>query len=120
MIKFLTALLSLLHRIWTEWDATNFGSRAVRKPQRKQPMKSNGNSIWRSTLLGLTILCVTSACATVSTTPPAVSPYCAVAHPIRYDSRIDRPETVRQIEAHNSVWACLCEQDCPATAPDTR
>lgn len=77
-------------------------------------MKSNGNSIWLKPLLGLTILCVTSACATVSTTPPATDSYCAIAKPIRYDSRIDRPATVAQIEAHNSTWVCLCKQDCPS------
>lgn len=80
-------------------------------------MKSNGNLIWRNTLLGLTILSATSGCATVSTTPPAANSYCAVAKPIRYDSRVDRPATVAQIEAHNSVWACLCEQDCPKMQP---
>lgn len=80
-------------------------------------MKCNGNSIWQSTLLGLTILTATSGCAHVSTMPPAADTYCAVAKPIRYDSRIDRPATVAQIEAHNSVWACLCEQDCPKTQP---
>lgn len=78
-------------------------------------MKSNGNLIWRSTLLGLTILSVTSGCAHVSTTPRATNSYCTIAEPIRYDSRVDRPATVAQIEKHNSVWACLCEQDCPAT-----
>ena len=83
-------------------------------------MKSNGKSIWRNTLLGLTILTATSACATVSTTPPATNSYCAIAKPIRYDSRIDRPATVAQIEEHNSIWACLCEQDCPSNAPDTK
>jgi hypothetical protein len=32
---------------------------------------------------------------------------------MRYNSRLDTPATVAQIEAHNSVWVCLCEQDCP-------
>ena len=80
-------------------------------------MKCNGNSTWLKPLLGLTILTATSGCAHVSTTPPAADTYCAVAKPIRYDSRIDRPATVAQIEAHNSVWACLCEQDCPKAQP---
>lgn len=82
-------------------------------------MKCNGNSTWRSMLLGLTIMTATSGCAHVSTTPPANS-YCAIAKPIRYDSRIDRPATVAQIEEHNSTWACLCDQDCPASGLDTR
>jgi len=83
-------------------------------------MKSNGNLIWRSTLLGLTILSVTSACAHGSTPPPVTNSYCAVAKPIFYDSRADSPRTVSQIEVHNSVWACLCDADCPSTAPDTK
>ena len=78
-------------------------------------MKSNGNLIWRSTLLGLTILSVTSGCVHGSTPPPATNSYCLLTSPIHYDSRIDRPATVAQIEVHNSVWLCLCEQDCPAT-----
>jgi hypothetical protein len=62
----------------------------------------------------LTILSATSACAHVSTTPPATNSYCAVAKPIFYDSRLDSPSTVAQIEAHNSTWVCLCEDDCPS------
>lgn len=83
-------------------------------------MKCNGNSIWLKPLLGLMILSATSGCVHVSTTPPAADTYCAIAKPIRYDSRIDRPATVAQIEEHNSIWACLCEQDCPSSAPDTK
>jgi hypothetical protein len=40
-----------------------------------------------------------------------------VAKPIRYNSKIDSPKTVAQIEAHNSAWVCLCEADCPAGKP---
>jgi uncharacterized protein YceK len=76
-------------------------------------MKSNGNLIWPNTLLGLMILSATSGCAHVSTTQPAINSYCAIAQPMRYNSRLDTPATVAQIEAHNSVWVCLCEQDCP-------
>lgn len=76
-------------------------------------MKSNGNSIWRNTLLGMTILSATSGCAHVSTTPLAINSYCAVAQPIRYNSKLDSPATIEQIETHNSVWVCLCEGDCP-------
>lgn len=77
-------------------------------------MNCKGNSIWRSGLLTLLILPALSGCAHVSTPPPATNTYCAVAKPIRYDSRADSAATVAQIEAHNSVWVCLCEQDCPA------
>ena len=63
-------------------------------------------------LLLLTILIVMSGCATVSTVP-AVSDYCRIAKPISYDSKTDTQETVRQIEAHNSKWVCVCENDCP-------
>ncbi len=83
-------------------------------------MKSNGKSTWRSTSLLLLILSVTSACAHGSTTPPAVNSYCAIAKPIRYNSSADTPETVKRIEAHNSTWVCLCEQDCPASGSDTK
>jgi hypothetical protein len=62
----------------------------------------------------LTTLSVTSACAHVSTPPPATNSYCAIAKPIFYDSRVDSARTVKQVEEHNSVWACLCDSDCPA------
>ena len=64
------------------------------------------------------ILSALSGCATVSTVP--VNSYCAIAKPITYDATQDTPETVAEIEAHNSRFICLCEQDCPATAPNTK
>ena len=76
-------------------------------------MKLNVNVTWRTALLSWMILIGVTACASVSTPPQMANQYCAVAAPIRYDSRLDRPETVAQIEKHNSVWVCLCEQDCP-------
>jgi hypothetical protein len=63
--------------------------------------------------LMLSILPALSACAHGSTPPPAVNSYCAIAKPIYYDTRADSANTVKQIEGHNSVWVCLCEQDCP-------
>ena len=78
-------------------------------------MRSTVRSNWARLLL-LPILSVISACAHVSTPPPTNS-YCAVAKPIRYNSKIDSPKTVTQIEAHNSAWVCLCEADCPAGKP---
>jgi hypothetical protein len=64
---------------------------------------------------------VTSACAHGSTTPQMViNNYCVIAKPIRYNSQIDSPETVKRIGAHNSTWVCLCEQDCPASGSDTK
>jgi hypothetical protein len=41
--------------------------------------------------------------------------YCRIAGPITYDTKADTPETVKQIERHNSQWACLCDDppDCP-------
>lgn len=57
------------------------------------------------------ILSATSGCATVSTVP--VNSYCAIAKPISYDAKQDTAETVKEIETHNSVFVCLCEQDCP-------
>ena len=57
------------------------------------------------------ILTAMSGCATVSTVP--VNSYCAIAKPISYDATQDTPETVAEIELHNSVFVCLCEDDCP-------
>lgn len=71
----------------------------------------------RNMLLSLLILNATSACAHVSTPPPAVvNSYCTVAKPIFYDSRADSSGTVAQIEKHNSTFICLCEGDCPKSA----
>jgi hypothetical protein len=57
------------------------------------------------------ILSALSGCATVSTVP--VNSYCAIAKPISYDATQDTSETVREIEAHNSAFICICEADCP-------
>jgi hypothetical protein len=57
------------------------------------------------------ILSVTSGCETVSTVP--VNSYCAVAKPITYDATKDTPQTIKEIEAHNSAFICICEADCP-------
>lgn len=59
------------------------------------------------------ILSATSACVHGSTGAEVVSDYCRIAVPISYDGAADTPETVKQVEAHNSKWVCLCEGDCP-------
>lgn len=82
-------------------------------------MKSNGKLIWRSMSLPLLMLTATAGCVHGSTTPPTNS-YCKVAQPIRYNSTLDSPATVARIEQHNSTWVCLCENDCPASAEDTK
>lgn len=61
----------------------------------------------------LLILPATSGCVTASTAPAVVSDYCKIAAPISYDTERDTPETVAEIEAHNSKWVCVCEDDCP-------
>lgn len=66
---------------------------------------------WVKPPLLLLILSALSGCATVSTVP--VNSYCAIAKPISYDATKDSSETVTEIEAHNSVFVCLCEDDCP-------
>ena len=66
----------------------------------------------------LTIPLVLTGCVTGSTA--LVGDYCRIAKPIGYDSRSDTAETVKEIEAHNSKWACLCESDCPASTANTR
>lgn len=62
----------------------------------------------------LLILSATSACVTASTVP-VVSDYCRIAAPISYDATKDTVETVAEIEAHNSKYACVCDNDCPTT-----
>ena len=62
-------------------------------------------------LLLLTILSATSGCVTGSTA--LVGDYCRIAKPISYDSKADSAETVKEIETHNSKWACVCDGDCP-------
>ena len=42
-----------------------------------------------------------------------INSYCAIVKPITYDATQDTPETVAEVELHNSVFACLCEGDCP-------
>jgi uncharacterized protein YceK len=59
------------------------------------------------------ILNAMSGCATVSTEAVPLNSYCAIAKPITYDATKDTPETVAEVEQHNGVFVCLCEQDCP-------
>ena len=70
-----------------------------------------GKSNWARLLSASLTLIVTNGCATVSTVP--VNSYCVIAKPISYDATKDTSETVKKIEAHNSVFVCVCEQDCP-------
>jgi hypothetical protein len=59
----------------------------------------------------LLILSALNGCATVSTVP--ANSYCVIAKPITYDVTKDTSQTAREIEAHNSIFVCLCENDCP-------
>ena len=59
------------------------------------------------------ILSVTSGCAIGLTDPVPLNSYCAITKPISYDSTGDTPQTIAQVEEHNSRWACICENDCP-------
>lgn len=59
------------------------------------------------------MLSALSGCETVSTAPVVISEYCRIAGPISYDSTKDTAETVKEIEAHNSRWAAVCENDSP-------
>ncbi len=74
-------------------------------------MPSIVKSNWARLLSLSPILFALNACATVSTVP--VNSYCAIAKPISYDAKQDTPETVAEVELHNGVFVCLCEQDCP-------
>lgn len=75
------------------------------------------SSIIRSNLVRLPslilILSVTSGCVHDLTDPVPVNSYCKIASPISYDSTKDTPETVKEIEQHNSRFVCICESDCP-------
>lgn len=59
------------------------------------------------------ILSATSGCVTDLTEVAPANSYCTIAKPISYDATQDTPETVAEIELHNSVFVCLCEDDCP-------
>lgn len=59
------------------------------------------------------ILPALSGCVANTTAPVVVSDYCRIARPIAFDSTRDTPETVRDIEIHNSQWECVCNHDCP-------
>ena len=62
----------------------------------------------------LPILFVMSGCAHgLTARPVVVSDYCQIAKPITYDRKADSEATVSQVEAHNSKWVCVCEDDCP-------
>ncbi len=74
-------------------------------------MPSTSKSHLAKLPLLLLTLSALSGCATVSTAP--VNSYCAIAKPISYDATKDTVETVKEVEIHNSVFVCLCEQDCP-------
>jgi len=56
-----------------------------------------------------------SACATASApiASPEGDPFCQHDGPIFYDSSAVTAGTAEQIDRHNRVWVCMCEDDCP-------
>ena len=72
-------------------------------------------SMSKSRLARLSLLCLMlpamTGCAAALTAP--ASSYCLVAKHITYDAAQDTAETVAEVEAHNSVFVCVCEADCP-------
>lgn len=76
-------------------------------------MKLTDKSNWLKLPLLLLILSATSGCVTGSTGDVPLNSYCVIIRPISYDATKDTPETVKEIEAHNSVFVCVCENDCP-------
>ncbi len=70
-------------------------------------MTSHASKLPAMLLLTLTAIGL-SACGTSS---GATDSYCLIAKPITYSSQ-DTPETVEQIERHNSDWTCKCGNDC--------
>lgn len=70
--------------------------------------------------LSVTNACVPGLTDLGSSPPPlVVGDYCQIAKPIPYDSRGDTPETVKAVEAHNSRFVCVCENDCPKVLKET-
>lgn len=66
-----------------------------------------------SLILSATSGCVPGLIVRPEPTPALPNSYCKLAAPIGYDGALDTPETVAQIEQHNSKWVCVCEGDCP-------
>lgn len=64
-------------------------------------------------LSALPILSVISGCVANTTAPVAVHDYCELVYPITYDTEHDTDPTIKEIEKHNSVYVCICENDCP-------
>lgn len=67
-------------------------------------------------LSALPILFAMSGCVAGLTEAEVKGDYCRIAKPITYDTTVDTPDTVRQIEQHNSEFVCVCEGDCPEKA----
>ncbi len=76
-------------------------------------MPSTDRLNWVKLPLIFLTLSVTSGCATDLTETAPTNSYCEIAKPISYDSAKDTAETVKLIEAHNSKFVCICENDCP-------
>lgn len=62
-------------------------------------------------LLTIPLLAVLSGCVGNMSVPKGSEFYCLTAKPI-HDSPLDTPETREQVLAHNSDYACTCEDDC--------
>ena len=75
-------------------------------------MRSIGKLNLAKLLLSSLMLIATSGCVTGLTEAVPTNSYCAIAKPITYDAKQDTPETVAEVELHNRVFVCLCEQDC--------
>jgi hypothetical protein len=92
-------------------ESTLEAARASGNHQGNERCHQSGKSHLAKLPLLLLILSALNGCATVSTVP--ANSYCVIAKPITYDVTKDTSETAREIEAHNSVFVCLCENDCP-------
>ena len=79
-------------------------SRKPRKMQ-KQP------KLWQ--LMPVPILLLSSACALVgiepAETPRPQADFCTLYEPVSYDSELDTPETVAQVEPNNARWLVVCD-----------
>ncbi len=76
-------------------------------------MKLSNRLLLAKLLITFLILIGLTACVPNTTDPVPLSNYCALTKPITYDTTKDTPETVAEIEAHNSRYECVCNHDCP-------
>jgi hypothetical protein len=103
MLKFLMTLLGVIDKLLGAWQAHHW-----KRQGHQEAAKEAAHEIEQQIALG------EAANNILDTTDPVpLSNYCALTKPITYDTTKDTPETVAEIEAHNSRYECVCNHDCP-------